>query len=131
MAEPLVSRGVNVELSAERFLRVGVLGPLIDQASMGAVEGPPFGVFFHEVLLNLGTEHLTDPSEPAEQRIVAPHRVPYLEEVDDTDHDHDADDGGQPTEISVDPDRKNQGDDKRNDDDTDSGELGTSHDAPT
>jgi hypothetical protein len=56
--------------------------------------------------------------------------MPYLEEVDDTDDDRDADNGGQPTEISVNPDRKNQGDDKRNDNDTDGGELGTPHDPP-
>ena len=127
VAEPLVSGGVYVELGAIGLLAVCVLGPLIDQAAVSAVERPPLGVLFHEVLLDLRTELFADPSEPAEQRIVAPHGVANLEQIDNGDDDQDADDGGQPTEVSVDPDRERHRNREGHDDDSDGRELWSSH----
>jgi hypothetical protein len=75
MAEPLISRGIDVELGTEGPLAVFVLGTLVHQASVVAVIRPPFRVWLYEVLLDLRAELLADPSESAEQRIVTPDGV--------------------------------------------------------
>ena len=104
-----------------------VLGTLVHQASVVAVIRPPFRVWLYEVLLDLRAELLPDPSESAEQRIVASDGVANLEEVDDGDDKKDPDDGCHPTEVSVDPDRQCQGDREQQDDDSDGCELGSSY----
>ena len=87
VVDPLILRGVDVELGAERRLVDHCLGALVHQRALVAVERPAVEVALDEVLVQLGTEILEQVAQVAEQREVAQHRVAGLRHVPDAQPD--------------------------------------------
>ncbi len=68
-------------LSEASFLAL-VLGPGVDQRTLGAGEGQRVAVRFQQVLADLGADALDQVTDVAKDRVVAAHRVARLQQVE-------------------------------------------------
>jgi hypothetical protein len=76
--EPGVARRVGVEFGAERLLVFDVLGALVDQRALVAVERSPVLVALDHVLMELGPEVFDHEAQVAQDRIIAKNAVVLL-----------------------------------------------------
>lgn len=79
--EELVAGCVHVTFGAVRLLGRGALGALVDDAAHVPVEGAPVVVALDEVLLEFRTDPLHQVTGVAQDRVVAQHGVPALQQV--------------------------------------------------
>ncbi|MNT53890.1 hypothetical protein D3C72_1910070 [compost metagenome] len=98
MVDPFVAVAVDVFLGAEGALVDLALGALVDDGTLRARERRGLCVVFQEVLADLGADELEEKAQVAQDRVVAPDRMPRLDQVIDAQgaQHQQRDGGGQP-----------------------------------
>jgi hypothetical protein len=81
VGEPDVARLVEVQLGPEGLLVLHVLGPLVHQRALVAIEGASGLVALDHVLMQLGSQVFEDETQVAQDRVVSKDAVPLLEHV--------------------------------------------------
>lgn len=94
VADEFETRLVHIDQRAEGFVGAFILGPGIDQRALGSGEGQGVAVGFEQVLPDLRANTLHQITNVAQDRVVAPHRVRALQQVEQAHQTQDARHGG-------------------------------------
>ncbi|MNI48751.1 hypothetical protein D3C73_1033310 [compost metagenome] len=94
VADEFEARLVNVDQGAERFVGAFILGPGIDQRTLGPGKGQGVAVGLEQVLADFRANAFDQITDIAEDRIVAAHRVRALHQIEQADQAEHAGDGG-------------------------------------
>jgi hypothetical protein len=100
VADEFETRLVDVDQGAERLVGAFILGPGIDQRTLGAGEGQGIAVGFEQVLADFRANAFDQVTDIAEDRVVATHRVGALQQVENADQaQHAGDSGDRPEPV--------------------------------
>jgi len=91
MIDPLVARGVGVQLGAESLDALDILRAPVDQGPLIVAEGPSLVIAVEQILAHVGAQPLAEPAEVRADR-VEPHQgvvrlseIPYAQSDQRTD----------------------------------------------
>ncbi|MCY1434525.1 hypothetical protein D9M71_505870 [compost metagenome] len=102
VADEFVAGRVDVDQGAEGFVAALVLGSCVDQRALGAGERQAVVVGLQQVLADLRADAFHQVADVAEDRVVAPHRMGRLQQVEETQQaEHPGDQGEGPDPLVV------------------------------
>ncbi|MNN52921.1 hypothetical protein D3C81_1676500 [compost metagenome] len=102
MANEFEAGLVDIDQGAEGFVGRFVLGPGVNQRTLGAGEGQGIAVGFEQVLADFRTNAFDQVADVAQNRVVASHRVAALQQIEHADQaEHGGGQGERPEPFMV------------------------------